>query len=87
MAVGSTSCATGQAIQLPFVIENDTNLSALGERYRGAAKQRRPLSDDIGANVSAGIVLDGACTTERNGQQARLVTFACRMSRGDSIVA
>jgi glucokinase len=42
------------------VIENDTNLSALGERYRGAAKTETTfVLIDIGANVSAGIVLDG----------------------------
>jgi glucokinase len=43
-----------------IVIENDTNLSALGERYRGAAKTEQTfILIDIGANVSAGIVLDG----------------------------
>ena len=42
------------------VIENDTNLSALGERYHGTAKSERTyILIDIGANVSAGIVLDG----------------------------
>lgn len=42
------------------VIENDTNLSALGERYRGAARSEPTfVLIDIGANVSAGIVLDG----------------------------
>lgn len=42
------------------VIENDTNLSALGERYRGSARSEPTfVLIDIGANVSAGIVLDG----------------------------
>jgi glucokinase len=42
------------------VIENDTNLSALGERYRGAARTEPTyILIDIGANVSAGIVLEG----------------------------
>jgi glucokinase len=42
------------------VIENDTNLSALGERYRGAARSEPTfVLIDIGANVSAGIVLNG----------------------------
>jgi len=42
------------------IIENDTNLAALGERYRGAARSERTfVLIDIGANVSAGIVLDG----------------------------
>jgi glucokinase len=42
------------------VIENDTNLSALGEHYRGAARSEQTfVLIDIGANVSAGIVLDG----------------------------
>ena len=42
------------------IIENDTNLSALGERYRGAARTEQTfILIDIGANVSAGIVLEG----------------------------
>ena len=43
-----------------IIIENDTNLAALGERYRGAARTEQTfVLIDIGANVSAGIVLDG----------------------------
>jgi glucokinase len=43
-----------------IVIENDTNLSALGERHRGAARTEQTfILIDIGANVSAGIVLEG----------------------------
>jgi glucokinase len=42
------------------IIENDTNLSALGERHHGAARSEQTfVLIDIGANVSAGIVLDG----------------------------
>lgn len=42
------------------IIENDTNLSALGERHRGAARTEQTfILIDIGANVSAGIVLEG----------------------------
>jgi glucokinase len=42
------------------VIENDTNLSALGERHNGAARGEQTfILIDIGANVSAGIVLEG----------------------------
>jgi glucokinase len=42
------------------ILENDTNLSALGERYCGAAQSEQTfLLINIGANVSAGIVLDG----------------------------
>jgi len=42
------------------MIENDTNLSALGERYRGAAQfEETFILINIGANVSAGIVLGG----------------------------
>jgi len=43
-----------------IVIENDTNLAALGERAQGAARGEASfVAIDIGANVSAGIVLDG----------------------------
>lgn len=42
------------------IIENDTNLSALGERHCGAAHTEQTfILIDIGANVSAGIVLEG----------------------------
>ena len=42
------------------IIENDTNLAAVGERYRGAARSEQTfILIDIGANVSAGIVLEG----------------------------
>ena len=42
------------------IIENDTNLSALGERYRGAAQfEESFVVINVGANVSAGIVLSG----------------------------
>jgi glucokinase len=42
------------------IIENDTNLSALGERHRGAAQfEESFIVINIGANVSAGIVLSG----------------------------
>ena len=43
-----------------LIIENDTNLAAAGERYRGAARNEQTfILIDIGANVSAGIVLEG----------------------------
>lgn len=42
------------------IIENDTNLAAVGERHRGAARTEQTfILIDIGANVSAGIVLEG----------------------------
>jgi glucokinase len=42
------------------IIENDTNLAAAGERYRGASRTEQTfVLIDIGANVSAGIVLEG----------------------------
>jgi glucokinase len=42
------------------IVENDTNLSALGERYRGAARFEETFAlINIGTNVSAGIVLGG----------------------------
>jgi glucokinase len=43
-----------------IIIENDTNLAAAGERHRGAARTEQTfILIDIGANVSAGIVLEG----------------------------
>ena len=43
-----------------IVVENDTNLAAVGERFRGAARSEQTfILIDIGGNVSAGIVLEG----------------------------
>jgi glucokinase len=42
------------------IIENDTNLAALGERYRGAAQTEETfIYINVGAGVGAGIVLGG----------------------------
>ncbi len=42
------------------IVENNTNLAAIGERHRGVARSEQTfILVDIGANVSAGIVLDG----------------------------
>lgn len=50
----------GKQIDCLVIVENDTNLSALGERHRGAARSEQTfILIDIGANVSAGIILDG----------------------------
>jgi glucokinase len=42
------------------IVENDMNLAAQGERYRGAARQEQDfVFISIGTNVGAGIVLNG----------------------------
>lgn len=42
------------------IVENDTNLAAQGERYRGASQAERDfILISIGTNVSAGIILNG----------------------------
>lgn len=49
-----------KVVECLVIVENDTNLSALGERYRGGAKFEESFTlINIGANVSAGIVLGG----------------------------
>jgi glucokinase len=49
-----------KVVDCRILIENDTNLAALGERYRGAAQTEETfICINIGANVSAGIVLGG----------------------------
>jgi glucokinase len=50
----------GKIFDCRIIIENDTNLSALGERYRGAARfEETFIIINIAANVSAGIFLGG----------------------------
>jgi glucokinase len=50
-----------KVVRCLVIVENDTNLSALGERYRGAARFEETFTlINIGANVSAGIVLGGS---------------------------
>ena len=47
-------------VECLVIVENDTNLAALGERFRGAAQfEDTFITINIGANVSAGIVLGG----------------------------
>jgi glucokinase len=49
-----------KVVDCRVIIENDTNLAALGERYRGAAQTEETfICINIGDNVSAGIVLGG----------------------------
>lgn len=49
-----------RSVGCQVTVENDTNLAALGERMEGAAQDETSFVEiDIGANVSAGIVLDG----------------------------
>jgi glucokinase len=49
-----------QVVHCPVIVENDTNLSAIGERHRGAARGEDTfILISIGPNVSAGIVLGG----------------------------
>jgi predicted NBD/HSP70 family sugar kinase len=43
------------------IIENDINLAAQGERYKGASQQEQDLTYiSIGSNVGAGIILNGS---------------------------
>jgi glucokinase len=49
-----------KVIDCMVIIENDTNLAAQGERYRGASRQEQNfVFISIGTNVSAGIILNG----------------------------
>lgn len=50
-----------QALQLPVLVENDVNLAALGEFWRGAGQQCRHslIFVSLGTGVGAGIILNG----------------------------
>jgi glucokinase len=49
-----------KSIDCLVIIENDTNLAALGEQYRGAAQaELNFVFISLGANVGAGIILGG----------------------------
>lgn len=51
----------GKEIKRPVIVENDTNLAAQGEYYRGAAQGARNfVFITIGEGVGAGIFLDGS---------------------------
>ena len=50
----------GKLVSCPVVIENDVNLAALGEQFRGAARSERDfVLIHLGTNVGAGICLGG----------------------------
>jgi glucokinase len=49
-----------KVVSCPVVVENDMNLAALGEQFRGAARPERDfVLIHLGANVGAGICLGG----------------------------
>jgi glucokinase len=49
-----------KVMSCPVLVENDMNLAALGERFRGAARSERDfVLIHLGANVGAGICLEG----------------------------
>lgn len=49
-----------EMVPCPVIVENDTNLAALGEQYCGVARVERDfILMSIGTNIGAGIILDG----------------------------
>ncbi len=65
--------------QLPVVIENDVNLAALGEFWKGAGKHniRNLLFVSVGTGVGAGIVINGELysgATHAAGEVAYFIT-------------
>ncbi|MFE2557869.1 ROK family protein [Streptomyces sp. NPDC059352] len=60
--------ALGEPFGAPVVAGNDTNLAALGERWRGSATEARDvLYIHAGRRISAGILIDGRVHAGRHG--------------------
>lgn len=79
-SLGWESLPLGQIIkdefQLPVLIENDANLAALGEYWKGAARGKRyVVCVSVGTGVGAGIIIDGEIYRGAQGAAGEVAFF------------
>jgi glucokinase len=79
-SLGWKSLPLGQIIrdefQLPVLIENDANLAALGEYWKGAARGKRyVVCVSVGTGVGAGIIIDGEIYRGAQGAAGEVAFF------------
>jgi glucokinase len=62
---------------VPVVVDNDANMAALGERWKGAARRAAAfVFIALGTGIGAGIVVDGRLCHGRTGNAGELYRFS-----------
>ena len=76
--------ALKKEFRLPVVIENDANMAALGERWRGVARGvQNFVFIALGTGIGSGIVVDGRLVRGRTGSAGELFRLNVEWSRWD----
>ncbi|MFE5791368.1 ROK family protein [Streptomyces sp. NPDC056503] len=71
------AAALREPFDAPVAVGNDTNLAALGERWRGSATEARDvLYIHAGRRVSAGVLIDGRVHAGRHGAAGEIGVLA-----------
>jgi predicted NBD/HSP70 family sugar kinase len=84
LASGDVRSELEQRLELPVTLENDVNLAALGEQWRGVAHGVDDFAFlSIGTGLGAAVVLDGKLRRGRHGAAGELDAF--RAERVDDV--
>ena len=76
--------ALEKEFRLPVVIENDANMAALGERWRGVARGVQSfVFIALGTGIGSGIVVDGRLVRGRTGSAGELFRLNVEWPRWD----
>lgn len=76
--------ALEKEFRLPVVIENDANMAALGERWRGVARGVQSfVFIAIGTGIGSGVVADGRLVRGRTGSAGELFRLNVEWPRWD----
>ncbi|HLY63103.1 MAG TPA: ROK family protein [Terriglobia bacterium] len=76
--------ALEKEFRLPVVIENDANMAALGERWRGVARGVQSfVFIALGTGIGSGIVVDGNLVRGRTGSAGELFRLNVEWPRWD----
>ncbi|HEV2351626.1 MAG TPA: ROK family protein [Terriglobia bacterium] len=76
--------ALEKEFRLPVVIENDANMAALGERWRGVARGVQSfVFIALGTGIGSGVVVDGRLVRGRTGSAGELFRLNVEWPRWD----
>lgn len=76
--------ALGAAFSVPVMVDNDANMAALGERWRGTAqKAANFVFVALGTGIGSGVVVDGRLCHGRTGNAGELFRFNVDWRRWD----
>lgn len=75
-----------QILGIPVTIENDVNLAAVGERWRGLAKDRKHfVAISIGTGIGMGVVIDGEIYRGARGAAGEIDFLPLGVDRVDDL--